>query len=303
MVTNMITYPPQTKAHALAKHLTKTLSISLSHSKEIVAYRYGLSSFNNLISLAETNIPDVKYDFYPIPSTSSLEDFKAAITPHIPSLKTNPLTRIFHPDSAFMKVASNKLNHLSTYTIENMLNGPEAVDWNDTRSIIEGLMNFDDSTNLIQSRIPISSDLVFNVNQWIKSSTFGLSVYGKYQFDGQTVAINIQELDLEFSCPSPNRHLQDRKWFTNYLIGYLSTLTRQFIDRGYQGTITIKRINEPFVKNYFGIDLGTNHAPSKGQQLLNMALLDLGGEKETLPYSDTAIGIKLELTQLTKALK
>ena len=235
-------YPSVNQANALAKYISRTLKIKLSHAKEAVAYMHACSDFNELCDKSGLIITTKLGVCLPTPCEDDLVKLKSLLAPHISAIRTYINPEVHLDSSVLSKVANNNIHQLSRKIVELVIYGGDEIDWSNSNSVISHLEFFDDSPSLVL--VDINNQIPTSINPWIEPQALGLRIYGYYEPHGKFLNIVIREFSFDFVSPIKSKKLSQRKWFASYVTGYLSYLAQQLTSLGYHGHLRLCRVNQ-----------------------------------------------------------
>lgn len=269
--------PSRREAKTHASHIAHTFNLKLTEAQEIVSYIYNCSDWAELVK--NENLENTKGNYCFLSSKSELDKFDEYVSPHIYSIKAYIENGHYIQGSLLERVAFKDYrkipNHIITGIVENYGNV-------ESSELIDMLGYSDETFNSILHRK--QSSLNSNINANLVSVYYGQSFYAYYTFNKNNLYVLSREWDLHIFRPSDstdatltdNIHsVCSRKWYVNYMIGYLKQLVQQFRLGGYSGKVRICRIQNSYVSSFF-FDKPDKYSNGYIDGLFE-ALLDLGG--------------------------
>ena len=136
-------------------------------------------------------------------------------------------------------------------------------------------------------------------NPWLNNATYQQNFYAYYYFDCTKVLIKVREWDTGIEIPNSKTSVVNKKWFVDYMVGYVNMLAKEFSSLGYQPTFEFFKIQNIFLPNLTSECKDKNH-PKHGIHRLVEKLLALNGQDTmVVPYSQITEdrGIKVSFTK------
>jgi hypothetical protein len=122
-------------------------------------------------------------------------------------------------------------------------------------------------------------------NPWLNNGTYQQNFYAYYYFDNTEVLIKVREWDAGIEIPNSKTSIVNKKWFVDYMVGYVNMLAKEFVTLGYQPTFEFFKIQNVFLPNLTSEFEDKNH-PKHGIHSLVKKLLALNGQDTIIvPYS------------------
>lgn len=122
-------------------------------------------------------------------------------------------------------------------------------------------------------------------NPWLNNGTYQQNFYAYYYFDNTKVLIKVREWDTGIKIPNSKTSIVNKKWFVDYMVGYINMLAQEFVSLGYQPTFEFFKIQNVFLPNLTSEFKDKNH-PKHGIHSLVEKLLAINGQEVGgVPYS------------------
>ena len=295
----MYKYPSISEAKAHAKYIARTLNLKLTEAQEVVAYIYSCYDWAELKSKQNCSgniehlidVDPIKYIHTVNPfryhkdelEVNELDDL---LDTHINTLKQYLNSSNLAPGSLLERLTNKNYSQISGQVVSQVLEDlreDESQGFNakDSDQIIECIMLCDDTIN----KVLYQKESISPINTHLEPKAYRQRFYAYYTFENNEVYISSREWDLEVFRPSKyeqqfsgellSRSVCSRKWFIDYMIGYVKLIVHQFQMAGYSGKIRICRIQNADVSNFYHNK--TDRFSHKGLDKLFTALLELGG--------------------------
>lgn len=284
-------YPSIRESKTHAKHLSRTFNLKLTEAQEIVSYMYACDDWGGLMRKENTIINPKRHfldtSYLYLPSESELRKFDAFVSSHIEAIEKHLGKEIYVSGSLLEKVASKHYNKISGKIIKSAINEWEEYESDDKKldssELIDSLGHLDDTFNkVLHSK---NKSQIYALNTHLEPQCYGQKLYAHYRFKKQELNIVSREWDFQIFRPTNTKNkitkeyvqsVCNRKWFINYMVGYLKLITQQFRMAGYSGNIRICKIQNASVYNFYKNQRGEySHS---GIEKLFEALLSLGGK-------------------------
>lgn len=256
--------PPLYKLQQRAQFLSRKLPVSTSQSQDIIAVYYGCASWGELKQCAlspmssniERRYPEMmglKHTYYDPIFRKQLSDLCAfGWNDDVGIANILPLR------------AHTVLHALSNSRIDWLLNEEVALlhyniyhKYYDEFCDIKDIANLNEPDNFVRSNRDLDNCLLPYIHKMIKQGRnqsrsfiydyrFCLQFYYNIFFEDGQVRIVIRELD-SYLQPSRKYHplsLLTRKWWKNYIHGYIQYLTNYLKEAGISGNLEIWKINQ-----------------------------------------------------------
>jgi hypothetical protein len=281
----MYIFPSICQAKTRAKHLSRTFNIKLTDAQEIVAYMFKCNDWAELIKKkSDPVIFDSKYDVNSdyLTTNDELQQFDALVSPHIEIIKRMLTKGTLSPGGLLERITSKSYNKISARIIRSVISDCEEFKLKGSE-FIDTLQSYDDTFNQVLYRARRNHRATINTH--IEAEFYRHKFYAYYTFNRNELYVLSREWDLDICRPSNTAHktldeksksVCSRKWFVDYMIGYLKLLTQQFRMAGYSGIIRICTIKNVSVHSFYARN--SDECINGGITRLFEALLDLGGE-------------------------
>lgn len=249
----MTAYPEFQHLKRHAKHISKTFAINLTAAQDVVALIHDCSTWAELKEQSTQNQGSHDHsDFDCIPSSKELLELRTVLAPYLDGLKHSFDSSIHIPGSILDKIIKDKCHHLPGRAVKHLLYVEKPDKTYSTTDILELIYFLDDTF----SKVLVRRDRI-NEQININSSLYGHYFYGYCDFDKQYVQMLIREWDLRLGSPcfddSENckrKSISSRKWFKDYMLGFIRRFISQCQRSGYSGRIKITRIQNAYVSKW-----------------------------------------------------
>ncbi|MGB0893788.1 MAG: hypothetical protein ACPGUD_05220 [Parashewanella sp.] len=272
-------YPSFREAKAHAKFISKTFNLKTTHGQEIVSYMYDCNDWSTLKDRCDNSekFPDVEFTF--LADADELLKFEQLIEPILPQLKSELESSQYVSGSLLERIVNKQITKISGNIISKIIFEAEEANESTFESISQTIGLCDDTFNHL---LYCENNRYFN-NTHLHPEHFQQKMYMYYDFNGnKKLDLRIREWDLVILKPSATLSLErmfsacSRKWFQDYMIGYLKYLVQQCRQAGYEGTVKIYKIQNVTFKSVF---LNTYDGfKNKDIQLLFDELLSYNGK-------------------------
>lgn len=294
----MYRYPSINEAKAHAKHIARTFNLKLTDAQEILSFTYSCCDWAELKS-KQNSLASPEQLTYIDPFTylrdeAEINELDGLISAHINTIKKHLSSSDLAPGSLLERLANRNYSQVSGQVVSQVLetfrdyeeykasDGYQGFNSSDNEQIINDLMLSDDTINKVLHRKESSRSRT--VNTHLEPKAYRQRFYAYYTFKDNDVHITSREWDLEVFRPTNNEDklsveqlhsVCSRKWFTDYMIGYLKLLIQQFRMAGYSGKVRICKIQNASVLTFYHNK--TDDYSNNGIDKLFEALLELGG--------------------------
>jgi len=191
-------------------------------------------------------------DFDCIPSSKELLELRTVLAPYLGGLKRSFDSSIHISGCIIDKIIKDKCHHLPGRAVKHLLYVEKPDKTYSTTDILELIYFLDDTFSRVLVRRDRRNEQI-NIN----SSLYGHYFYGYCDFDKQDVQMLIREWDLRLGSPcldgSGNRKrksISNRKWFKDYMLGFINQFINQCQRSGYSGSITLTRIQNAYISKW-----------------------------------------------------
>tara|TARA_R110002126_G_scaffold88837_1_gene212674 strand:+ start:19805 stop:20611 length:807 start_codon:yes stop_codon:yes gene_type:complete len=136
-------------------------------------------------------------------------------------------------------------------------------------------------------------------NPWLNNATYQQNFYAYYYFDNTRVHIKVREWDTGVEVPDSKVSVVNKRWFVDYMVGYVNMLSKEFVTLGYQSTFEFFKIQNVFLPNLTSEFKDKNHPKHGIHSLVEKLLAISGQEVGGVPYSKITEdrGIKVSFTK------
>ena len=136
-------------------------------------------------------------------------------------------------------------------------------------------------------------------NPWLNNGTYQQNFYAYYYFDNTKVLIKVREWDTGIKVPNSKTSVMNKKWFVDYMVGYVKMLAQEFVSLGYQPTFEFFKIQNVFLPNLTSEFKDKNHPKHGIHSLVEKLLAANGQDSGVVPYSKITgeTGIKVSFTK------
>ena len=258
----LVSYQKHSDLNVHAKLLTKKFSIPLSHSKEILAYRFGFEKWTELYAawkpypaklLGDNELSRICPKEY--------QEFQQWIEQYIPQILQESPPCLAFEESLIYKIVNRQWLTIEPTQIHSF--------FDDEDYSLKDLNNHNDFSDIsVKELINVLNFGDNSLSKYFKSpkrlsngtmeSDFNLQRFYCYKYrKGNKVYIQSREWDFEVFQPFLQRwffrgereNLQyflssaNRPWFINYQINYLKSLSAELNKQGYESTFRLQNFN------------------------------------------------------------